>query len=59
MKDREIEGRWRDQQLVENGLLDPGESTETAHIDYTKRMRKPFTPIERQLIRYSLGLCRE
>lgn len=56
MKDAETEARWRDQQLVENGLLDEGESTETAHNDYIKEMRKPFTGIERQMLRYSAGL---
>lgn len=54
MSDVEIEARWRDQQLEENGLLDPGESTETAHYDYVKRMRAEFTPAERQMIRYVL-----
>jgi len=31
-----------------------GQSTETAHNDYTRRMREEFTPIERQIIRYAL-----
>ena len=51
MKDCELEARWRDQQLEDNGLLDPGQPTETAHILYTRRMRAPFTALERQLIR--------
>lgn len=54
MKDSEIEMRWRDQQLEENGLLDPDQPTETATIDYQRRMRAEFTPIERQMIRWAI-----
>lgn len=55
-KDTEHEAQWRDSQLFENGLLDPGQPTETASIDYNRCMRKPFTLLERQMIRYALGL---
>ena len=54
MSDAEIEARRRDQQIEENGLLDPGQSTETAHNDYTKRMQAEFTPVERQTLRFMI-----
>lgn len=50
--DAELEARIRDQKLREFGLLDPDQSTETSHNDYVKRVRAPFSPVERQLIRY-------
>jgi len=56
MTDAEIETRWRDEQLKENGLLDHDQPTETAHNDYTKRMRTEFTPVERQMIRFIVGI---
>ena len=54
MADAEIEARWRDHQLKDNGLLDPGQSTETAHNDYTKCMQAEFTPAERQMLRFMI-----
>lgn len=55
-QDAQDEARWRDRQLEENGLLDPDQPTETAHVEYTRAMRREFTPLERQLIRQALGI---
>ena len=50
----EIEARRRDRELEEAGVLEPGESTETAHNDHVRAMRAEFTPEERAIIRDQL-----
>jgi len=48
--------RRRHQIMVENGLLDPDQPTEWSHQQYTQQMQAEFTPQERQIIRFELGL---
>ncbi len=54
--DAVIEAGWRDWRLEHDGLLDPGQPTESAHVLYVQRMTAPFSPLERRMIRYALGL---
>jgi len=51
-----LEAEFRDFQLEELGLLDPGQPTETATINHRQAMEAQFTPLERRQIRYMLGL---
>lgn len=56
-EDRELELAIEHHRLVDNGLLDPGQSTEYAHILYQRRLNAPFSVEERRLIRVALGLA--
>ena len=58
LEDREFEARLRDWKLVDAGLLDEGQPTETATIDYNQKMVALFTAMDRREIRYILGLRR-
>lgn len=50
------ESERKEQRLIEDGLLDPGQPTLQAHTRHVERMEAEFNPRERRLIRHSLGL---
>jgi len=48
------DGRWDEAILYALGVHDPDRPSRTVHEDRIARLRKPFTPQERRLIRYHL-----
>jgi len=52
MKEDEMEARRRDLDAEHFGLLDEGQPTLTAHIDYVRSMEAEFSATERRLIRH-------
>ena len=56
MRDRELDVRIRDHWLEKVGLLDPGQPTETSHIEHVRSMLAEFTPRERILLRVLMGV---
>lgn len=55
-QDAKDEAQWRDWRLEHDGLLDPDQPTETAHLAYRARLFAEFTPLERAMIRSQLGM---
>ena len=54
MNEAEWEARLRDKRLLDDGLLDPDQPTETAHRDHVRKMEAEFSPLERRLIRHEI-----
>ena len=51
MSQEHYDGWRRDREIEEFGLLEPGQPTETAHIEHVRAMQAEFSPAERRLIR--------
>lgn len=51
MSDARLEANWRDLWMDNAGLLEPRQPTESAHVEYVRRMSAPFDATERRLIR--------
>ena len=60
MSDAQLEANWRDWRLENDGLLDPGQPTESSTVTYQREMRQrlfgSFTAEERMAIRCRLEL---
>ena len=54
--DAELESWRAERTLIEFGLLDPDQPTPQAHARYRHDLFAEFTPMERAMIRSSLGL---
>ena len=54
--DRELEVRIEEQKRIDFGLLEPAEPTPLSHQQHILRMESEFSPRERRMIRWSLGL---
>ncbi len=52
--DAQLEANWRDLWMDNAGLLEPGQPTESAHVEHVRRMSAPFDTTERRLIRAAL-----
>lgn len=54
--DQELELQIEDHYLRDNGLLDPGQPTRWAHVQYNRALSADFSRRERAAIRTMLGL---